>query len=282
MQQQPIGVFDSGIGGLSVLRQLVRQLPHEHFIYLADMAYAPYGERSSADIQERCLQLADYFMRIHHIKALVMACNTATAQAVALLRQQFQHLPIIAIEPAIKPAAAFSQTKHIGILATQSTLNSAKFQALSAQWQAHCTIRTQACLGLSLAIENALDTQAPSNDEKNLEALCQRYINALRPLVTDDAKVGIDTIVLGCTHYPFAIDALQALASNDVQFIEPGFSVAKHTKNILQQHSLLRTNNTTEKKLDLLTTATPQRLTTAAQRWLSISHDVQQLNPLSL
>lgn len=267
MQQAPIGVFDSGIGGLSVLRQLLQQLPHEHFVYLADMAYAPYGERSSADIQQRCLQVAHYLVRTHHIKALVVACNTATAQAVALLRQQFKHLPIIAIEPAIKPAAALSQTKHIGILATQGTLNSAKFQALAAQWQPHCHIRTQACTGLSLAIENMLDTPAQSNNADNLHTLCQRYINALRPLVTDDAKTGLDTIVLGCTHYPFATDTLQALAGHGVHFIDPSLSVAKHTKNILQQHGLC--THTAPTNLTLLATAAPQRLNQAASKWLN-------------
>lgn len=279
MQQHPVGVFDSGIGGLSVLRQLIHQLPNEHFVYLADMAYAPYGERSSADIQQRCLQVVDYFVRTHHIKTLVVACNTATAQAVALLRQQFNTLPIIAIEPAIKPAAALSQTKHIGILATQGTLASPKFQTLAAQWQPHCKISSQACVGLSVAIDNAL-APTPHGDKNTVTTLCQRYINALRPLVTDDAKIGIDTIVLGCTHYPFALDILQPLAGDTVRFIEPGISVAKHTKHLLQQHGLLHTHSMADTNLTLLSTAAPQRLTLAAQHWLGGAHHVHHLNAL--
>ena len=154
--QQAIGVFDSGIGGLSVLQALRAELPHERFVYLADSANAPYGERSSEFVAERSHAIAAHLVAQHHIKALVVACNTATAHAVQTLRQTWPELPLIGIEPALKPATQISRTGHIGIMATRATVQSAKFQQLLHTWRGTCQVQVQACNGLALAIETRL------------------------------------------------------------------------------------------------------------------------------
>ena len=153
--QHPIGVFDSGIGGLSVLQALQKELPHERFVYLADNAHAPYGEKSEAFIRERTHAIADVLLTQHHIKALVVACNTATAAAIHELRAQHPALPLVGVEPALKPALALSHTRHIGVMATRGTVCSDKFTRLlvSVQDQAHFEV--QACNGLALAIEQS-------------------------------------------------------------------------------------------------------------------------------
>jgi len=283
----PIGVFDSGVGGLSVLRQLLRHLPQEDMVYLADSAWAPYGERSPEQIAARSLQIASYLQRQHHIKALVVACNTATSHAVQQLREQHLPLPLIGIEPAIKPAVALSQTGHIGIMATRATVQGAKFARLVQDWGGESHIHVQACDGLALAIENALDDQA-NPDGQTVQSLCQRYWTALQAAASqaavgaanDAASGAIDILVLGCTHYPFAADVLQALAGDAVQLIEPGEPVARHTQRLLQQHGLLRPmsgspNPPATGHLTLLATSNPQRLQRAAQQWLNVSVEVQ-------
>lgn len=246
----PIGVFDSGVGGLSVLRQLLQHLPQEDMVYLADSAWAPYGERSPEQIAARSLHIANYLQQHHHIKALVVACNTATSHAVQQLRQQHPQLPLIGIEPAIKPAVALSKTGHIGIMATRATVQGAKFARLVQDWGGESHIHVQACDGLALAIENALEGQS-NPDGQTVQSLCRCYWAALQTAASRAASTAagtdshaapgaIDVLVLGCTHYPFAADVLQTLAGESVQLIEPGEPVALHTQRLLQQHGLLR------------------------------------------
>ncbi len=293
----PIGVFDSGVGGLSVLRQLLRLLPHEDMVYLADTAWSPYGERSSAEIVQRSLQITRYLIEQHHIKALVVACNTATAHAVQTLRQTWPELPLIGIEPALKPATQISRTGHIGIMATRATVQSEKFQQLLHNWRGSCQVQVLACNGLALAIENALDGQA-NPDGETVRSLCQRYVDAMRPfagasvredetresagVVPEDActtkqthLAGIDTLVLGCTHYPFAAHTIKQLVGKQVQLIEPGEPVARHTRRLLEQAQLLRNGSHTA-QLTLLATARPQRLAQAAHVWLGLPQEKAQ------
>ena len=285
----PIGVFDSGVGGLSVLRQLLRQLPHEDMVYLADSAWAPYGERSPEQIEARCLQIASYLQRQHHIKALVVACNTATSHAVQRLRARWPQLPLVGVEPAIKPAVALSQTGHIGIMATRGTVQSAKFARLLQDWGGACHIHVQACDGLALAIENALEDRS-NPDGQTVYSLCERYVHALRDAASQGgAATPIDVLVLGCTHYPFAADLLQHIAGDAVQLIESGEPVARQTQRLLQQHGLLQAQqgdaqgagqyakNTHQGRLTLLATSAPQRLQRAVSRWLGIASDVVEV-----
>lgn len=258
---RPIGVFDSGVGGLSVLRALRAELPREDFVYFADSAHAPYGERSSAYILERSHHITRTLLDAHRIKALVIACNTATAVAVQALRAAYPELPIIGVEPALKPAVSVSQTRHIGVMATRGTLNSAKFQALLHTLSPLAEFRLQACDGLAAAIE--------SHQPEHIAQLCLRYTQALGSFGC--AAGQIDTLVLGCTHYPFALEALRACIGPRVQCIETGEPVARHTHQLLRTRLVaLRTADfLAPGQLTLLSSGEASLLRVAAQHWLS-------------
>lgn len=227
--QNPIGVFDSGVGGLSVLRHIHALLPHEQLIYVADSLHAPYGNKSPEEITERCLALTE-FLLAHGAKAIVVACNTATAAAIATLRQAHPDLPIIGMEPAVKPAAAASKNGIIGVLATVGTLKSAQFAALLETYGRNVNVVTQACVGLVECIERG------ELDSSETSALLQKY---LKPLLDE----GADTIVLGCTHYPFVKAQIQQIVGENVTLIDTGAAVAKRLQNQLAERGLLNTEN---------------------------------------
>lgn len=220
----PIGVMDSGVGGLTVLKHLTRQLPHEHFHYFADSAHAPYGNKTTTEIQQRCFTIADTLID-QGAKALVVACNTATAAAISAMRERYP-LPIIGMEPAVKPAAAASKNGIIGVLATTGTLKSAQFAALLEHYGQGVQVVTQACVGLVECIEQGqLDTPQTL-------ALLQQYC---RPLIV----AGADTIVLGCTHYPFVRKQIQEIVGPEVTLIDTGAAVAKRLHQVLEQKQIL-------------------------------------------
>ena len=220
----PIGVFDSGVGGISVLQHICEALPDERVIYYADSLYAPYGNQSPEFIIERALYLVDFLIG-QGAKAIVVACNTATAAAVSILRQRYA-LPIIAMEPAVKPAAAITKSGVIGVLATSGTLKSAQFAALLEHYGNHVQVVTQACHGLVEAIERGeIDTAAT-------KALLRSYIE---PLL--DAKA--DVIVLGCTHYPFVKGQIELIAGKEIALIDTGSAVARQLKKRLEEADLL-------------------------------------------
>ena len=220
----PIGVMDSGVGGLSVLKHLTRQLPHENFIYFADSAHAPYGNKSATEIQQRCEIVADTLIA-QGAKALVVACNTATAAAIGSMRQHYT-LPIIGMEPAVKPAAAASKNGIIGVLATTGTLQSAQFAALLEHYGQNVQVVTQACVGLVECIEQG------QLDAPQTQALLQQYC---QPLMA----AGADTIVLGCTHYPFVRQYIQQIVGPNVTLIDTGAAVAKRLQQVLEQQQML-------------------------------------------
>jgi glutamate racemase len=266
---QPIGVFDSGVGGLSVLKALRDVLPHENFVYVADAGHAPYGERDVAHVLARSAALGKYLAQTHGVKALVVACNTATAAAIASLRAAYPTLPIVGVEPALKPAAARSRTGVVGVLATRSTLASEKFQALLQAQNPQVRFVLQACDGLAAAIECA--------DTQQTRALCARYTAALGPV--GNAPGEIDTVVLGCTHYPFASDMLQALLGPRVELIDAGQPVAQRTASLLAQEvSLASKRSDSSPWVDLWTTGEPQTLQGAAQRWLVDAGQAQKVD----
>lgn len=220
----PIGVFDSGVGGISVLKHIHTLLPNEDLIYVADSKFAPYGNKTPEFILERALWIAD-FLIAKGAKSLVVACNTATAAAVDLLRQTY-HLPIIGMEPAVKPAAAASKTGVIGVLATSGTLKSAQFAALLEHYGQQVEVVTQACHGLVECVERGeLDSTATQD-------LLASYV---QPLIA----AGADTIVLGCTHYPFVRPLIENLVGDDVVLIDTGAAVAKELKRRLEDARLL-------------------------------------------
>ena len=247
----PVGVMDSGVGGLTVLKHLTRQLPHEHFIYFADSAYAPYGNQSAVKIQQRCFTIAETLIA-QGAKALVVACNTATAAAITPMREHFP-LPIIGMEPAVKPAAAASKNNVIGVLATTGTLQSAQFAALLEHYGHGVQVVTQACVGLVERIEQGLLDQPETI--AMLNTYCQPLINA-----------GADTIVLGCTHYPFVRTQIQKIVGPDVTLIDTGAAVAKRLQQVLAQQDLLNTTSD-QGQLQFLTSGKEETQAIMRQLW---------------
>lgn len=219
----PIGVFDSGVGGLSVLRALRAELPYERFVYVADSGHAPYGERDDTHVIARSHAITDYLIASHDIKALVVACNTATAAAIHELRAAYPALPIVGIEPALKPAAAHSKTGVVGVMATRGTLQSEKFRKLLETLHGKATFILQPCDGLADAIEH--------NDAIEIVAACARYKGAMGRFGSNSGE--LDTLVLGCTHYPFIEAELRKCVGTDVHFLEGGAPVARQTRRLL-------------------------------------------------
>ena len=258
----PIGVFDSGVGGLSVLRALVAELPGERFVYLADSAHAPYGERDGLYVIERSRIAVARLRHEHAIKALVVACNTATAAAIHLLRAENPGLPIVGVEPALKPALAQSHTRRIGVLATRATLASAKYAALQATLAPQAEFVAQPCDGLASAIERFNTT--------DIIALCNQYTRALGTFGTENGQ--IDTLVLGCTHYPFAEPQLRACVGRNVALVETGLPVARQTRRLLEAGGMLAAANANNGGMELLSTGDAGLLREAAARWLKPAH----------
>ena len=272
----PIGVFDSGIGGLSILQALRAEMPQEHFVYIADSGHAPYGERDTAHVMARARALAGYLVS-RNVKALVIACNTATAAAIHRLREEHPGLALIGVEPALKPAALLSKTGHIGVMATRSLLGSAKFQSLLAAQAGQAKFTLQPCDGLATAIEHA----AATLDDSKIIALCALHTSGKSLFGTETGQ--IDTVVLGCTHYPFAREHLRALLGPNVQFIDNGEAVARQTRRVVATSAQ---TTAAVGSISLLTTGNPELLRMAAQRWLGLETGVdllcveQQLAPV--
>lgn len=220
----PIGVFDSGVGGLSVLREIRALLPYEHLIYVADCAHVPYGDKPDNHIRARAQALTRFCVD-QGAKAIVVACNTATAAAVASLRARFT-LPVIAMEPAVKPAVAATRSGVVGVLATTGTLASARFAALLARFGNGTRVVTQPCPGLVEQVERG-DLRGPATRD-----ILHRY---LAPLL----EAGADTIILGCTHYAFLRPLIAELAGPDVALIDTGRAVANQLRRTLAERDLL-------------------------------------------
>lgn len=261
--KRPVGVFDSGIGGLSILRALRDELPHQSFVYVADSGHAPYGERAPDHVIKRSQAITRHLIQQHAIQALVVACNTATAAAIGLLRTQYPELPIVGVEPALKPAAQSSRTRRIGVMATRGTLQSAKFQTLLASLQGQAEFVLQACDGLADAIER--------QDASRTDELCRLYTRAMGHY--GSAAGEIDTIVLGCTHYPFAADTLRGLLGDAVQLIDSGAPVARQTRRVLPSPM-----ESGAPVLELGTTGPVEQLRAAVERWLQPGLTVKSLH----
>ena len=262
----PIGVFDSGIGGLSVLRALRAQLPDERFVYLADSGHAPYGERGEAHAVSRAFAVTDDLRRHHGIKALVIACNTATTAAIDLLRAEHPDLPLVGVEPAVKPALASSRSGRVGVIGTRGTLASARFGRLIESWSTQGEIVAQPCDGLATAIEDEIsEPGAPSTEAT--DALCERYLRRMGDF--GEGADQIDTLVLGCTHYVFAEPAIKrALRGAKVELIETGEAVARQTLRLLARRGLLGQGGNA--RVLLQSTGDARLLEAAAERWLGI------------
>ena len=219
----PIGIFDSGLGGLSVLRAVRAQLPAERLIYVADSRYAPYGKRDDDFIADRTLAICEWLVA-QGAKALVVACNTATAQSIALVRERLA-VPLVGVEPGIKPAAALSKSRVAGVLATQVTLRSTRFQALVERHAADLRVLCQPGHGLVEAVERC-DVNSPA------------LVELLRGYVQPMLDAGADTLVLGCTHYPFLDAAIRSIVGERMTLVDTSVAIARQLERVLDQHGL--------------------------------------------
>ena len=219
----PIGFFDSGVGGTSIWREVHHRLPMENTIYLADSANAPYGVKSKDEIISLSIKNTELLLQMG-CKMVVVACNTATTNAIATLRAQFK-VPFIGIEPAIKPAANESETKKIGILATKGTINSELFSKAVERYK-HVSILEQIGTGLVDLIEKG------KKDSDETYELLKRYLS---PMV----EAQVDFIVLGCSHYPYLLPQIRKIVPAHIMVIDSGEAVARQTENILHQYGLL-------------------------------------------
>jgi len=229
VNDNPIGIFDSGIGGFTVLREIQKVLPNENLLYVADSRHAPYGTKSSVFIKHRAFSISE-FLRQNQVKAIVVACNTATASAIADLRKSFA-VPFVGMEPAIKPAAFLSKKKIIGIMATDGTLKSDKYHKLSSKFDNKTRVISTPCPGLVEQIENG------NLDGIKTKELLQQFILPLKDL-------GIDQLVLGCTHYPLLLDSIRQIAGKKINIIETGTAVARQLVWLLNAKGLNSTYTT--------------------------------------
>lgn len=222
---RPIGVFDSGLGGLSVLREIRALLPNEDLLYCADSGHAPYGEKPQHLIAARSLELCGFLLE-QGAKALVIACNTATAAAAQAIRERWPDVPVIGMEPAVKPASAATKNGVVGVLATTGTLESARFAALLDQFGKEVRVLTRPGAGLVEAVERG---------ERDSPALLRLLASHLEPLLAG----GADVIVLGCTHYVFLREQVEAIVGPSVRVIDTGAAVARQLQRKLQATGLL-------------------------------------------
>ncbi|MDH5378543.1 MAG: glutamate racemase [Gammaproteobacteria bacterium] len=246
----PIGVFDSGIGGLTILNELTRQLIHENFIYIADQAYMPYGTKAPELILQRCIQITDRLVQ-QGCKAIVVACNTATAMAIDTLRSRFS-LPIIGVEPAVKPALLHSQSKHVAVLATPVTINSPRFRQLVYRYGSDANTLLVPCPGWVELIESG-----PSNSE----ALRAFLSESLQPLLDSH----VDSIVLGCTHYPILKNELVEVTQNRVSFFDSAAGVSRQLLRVIEAHRSMSENRT----VHLFSTSKQNYLAPFVNRYIS-------------
>lgn len=231
VQLASIGVFDSGVGGLSVLKEIRDLLPAEKLVYVADSGFAPYGDKSNAYIIERCEYIVRFFLK-QQVKAIVVACNTATSVAVDGLRA-WCPVPIIAMEPAIKPAALHTKTGVVGVLATTQTIASANVNRLIAEHGKDIRVLLRACAGFVEQVE------AGELHSLQTEQLVKHHLS---PLFAS----GADTLVLGCTHYPFLRQILTQVAGENVNIIDPSAAIAKELKRRLTERNALNLHATNE------------------------------------
>lgn len=249
-----IGMFDSGVGGLSILQAVRAQLPAAPIRYVADSAHAPYGERSDAEVLDRSQRITAHLLA-QGATVIVVACNTATAVAIDALRAAQPRVRFVGVEPGVRPAAAASGKRHIGVMATSATLRSERFRALLRRDAADCRVHLQACRGLAAAIERG------RRDDPELLALIAEHAGAVR-------EAGVDAVALGCTHYPFVHPEIARVLGDGVRVVDTSEAVAAQVTRVWSSddgaHGACR----------IETTGDPQRLSAFVAQWLHLQAEI--------
>ncbi|MGA9531291.1 MAG: glutamate racemase [Anaerolineales bacterium] len=260
MIDSPIGIFDSGVGGLSILREIHRLLPAEDVLYFADQDHVPYGNRTLSQVRSYSTEITRYLLS-RGAKLIVVACNTASAAALEHLRQSFSSTPFVGMEPAVKPAANLTQSGHIGVLATPATFEGELFASVVARFASGIQVHQRTVPGLVERIETA-----DLSSRQTRELLRQ----ALEPLIAED----IDTLVLGCTHYPFVVPVIKELVGPGVRVIDPGPAVARQVRRRLDDLDLEAAADR-ESTITFITTAKSPRLATLASQLIGQPGEMQ-------
>ena len=262
----PIGIFDSGVGGISVLRALRQQIPDESVLYFGDQGHIPYGPRAMEQIREFSEAITRFLLE-QGAKIIVVACNTASAAALQYLREIFPEVPFVGMEPAVKPAAEHTHTGKVGVLATPATFQGALYASVVERFANGVELFQDTCPGLVQQIEQG-----------NLEGPEARRIleAALQPMLEKD----IDTVVLGCTHYPFVIPLIQEIVGENVRVIDPAPAVARQTGRLLEARAM-RNGSGAKSEVKLYTSGDPETLRSLLPRLLGEKGDVEKVEWIS-
>ncbi|HOG19929.1 MAG TPA: glutamate racemase [Salinivirgaceae bacterium] len=254
MTDDPVGVIDSGMGGLSVLRHLITDMQQESFVYFADSSFCPYGQKEFKEIRQRLKKIVDFLIETYSVKTVVVACNTATAASIDFLRESYT-IPFVGMEPAIKPAALSTKSKVIGVLATEGTFNGRLFKQTREKFTSGIKVNIQAGNGLVELIESGI------TEGSEIEKLLIKYIS---PMINENA----DLIVLGCTHFPFLQKTINKLFPQ-IELIDPAPAVSKQTLNILSKYGILGNKN--QKETIFLTTGNTSQFDLFLSKQMNIS-----------
>lgn len=255
-----IGIFDSGVGGLSVAREIRRQLPHEHLLYFADSAYCPYGGRPAEEIRDRSLAIGGYLIE-QGARVLVVACNSASGAALEALRESYP-LPVVGMEPAVKPAALTTRTGRIGVMATAATLAAQRFDRLMENYAREVEVVAQPCPGLVELVEEG-------------EFASERVREALTGILEPLRRAEVDAVVLGCTHYPFLQEEIARVLGPQVTLIDSAPAVARQTRRVLEERGMLAVEG--EGSLHVVTSGDPERVRPVATRLWGAPLEVERV-----
>jgi len=267
-KDRAIGIFDSGVGGLSILAAIKKELPDERLIYFADQAHVPYGERPLKEVKLLSSKIAQFLIN-EGVKIIVVACNTASAAALLYLRSQFPDIPFVGMEPAVKPATEHTKSGLIAVLATPATFQGKLYASLIEKYANNITVLQDTCPGLVKQIEKG-----------ELNAQMTRTI--LQTALTPMLEQGADIVVLGCTHYPFVIPLIREIAGPQVNIIDPSNAVARQTKNILQQQDLLsntedlQSNYKRDDYIQIYTSGDKDELKVLIPNFITFKHMIHQ------
>ncbi len=260
MDNRPIGVFDSGLGGISVLNHLAELLPNEQFLYLADSLWCPYGNKSYKDLQDRASKIVDFFLT-QNVKMIVVACNTATAAAIEFLRGKYE-IPFVGMEPAIKPAAKLTRAGAVGVLATENTFNGELFRETKQKYASQINVIIQKGCGLVELVENNQTTG------EEAFALIKKYT---KPMVAANA----DYLVLGCTHYPFLMQTIRKVAPS-LKIIDPALPVARRVNDLLNDFN--QNANHKDQPIQLYTTGEIKKLKDFANTFMLVRWEAKHIS----